>query len=90
MSLDNKKPRSKSGRRLRRKINTSAAISAAVMTAAVGVGAAGYLWYDAYYSTGWHTHAEGTYYIIPGEGERATGMQMISNALFAPRPFALK
>ena len=80
MSLEEKRVRSRSARRFRRKIGASAAISAMLMTGAVGAGAVGYLWYDAYYSAGWHTHSEGTYYIIPATGERATGMQMISNA----------
>lgn len=57
-------------------------MTALVCTAAVGVMAAGWLFYDAYYSAGWHTHSEGTYYILPENGARAVGMQMINNTSY--------
>ncbi|MBR4555833.1 MAG: cell wall-binding protein [Ruminococcus sp.] len=82
MGLDDKKLRPASAKRFDRKSKLIAVIGAAVCTAAVGAGAAGYLYYDAYYSSGWHTHAEGTYYIQPENGERAKGMQLINNTSY--------
>ena len=82
MSVDRKKKRPASARRFRRRITASAAFTSLIVTAGVGAGAAAYLYYDAFYSSGWHTHSEGTYYILSETGERATGMQSISNAMY--------
>ena len=60
----------------------SNAITALICTVAVGVGFTGYLYYMSYYSQGWHTHKEGTYYILKETGERATGYQIIENTCY--------
>ncbi|MBR1384749.1 MAG: cell wall-binding protein, partial [Ruminococcus sp.] len=65
--------------RIRKAGNDLAAI---IATGVVGLGFAAYLYYDSYYSAGWHTHAEGTYYIYKDTGERATGYQIIDNTCY--------
>ena len=57
-------------------------IAALVSTAVVGLGFTGYLVYQSFYSVGWHTHAEGTYYISPETNERVTGYQIIDNSCY--------
>ncbi|MBR1392892.1 MAG: hypothetical protein IJ561_03545 [Ruminococcus sp.] len=82
MSVENLGARSDSARRFRKKTNARAMLGAVICTGAVGVLAAGYLFYGAYYSSGWHTHSEGTYYIYSDTGARAVGMQTINNTTY--------
>lgn len=82
MSIENGRARSASGRKFRRRTQAAASFGALVCTGAVGLLAAGYLYYGAYYSSGWHTHSEGTYYILSETGTRAVGMQNINNTTY--------
>ena len=46
-------------------------IAAAVAcTIVMGAGFGGYLYYGAYYASGWHTHDGSTYYIVKETGEK--------------------
>ena len=62
--------------------STANMISALICTAAVGVVFSGHLIYQSYYSAGWHTHSEGTYYISPETNDRVTGYQIIDNTCY--------
>ena len=55
---------------------------AAACTIVMGAGFGGYLYYGAYYASGWHTHDGSTYYIIKETGEKALGYQIIDNTCY--------
>ena len=55
--------------------------AAAACTIVMGAGFGGYLYYGAYYASGWHTHDGSTYYIVKETGEKALGYQ-ITPAIF--------
>ncbi|MBR6101229.1 MAG: hypothetical protein IKP95_02280 [Ruminococcus sp.] len=82
ISLNDKQPRSRSARRFERRTRAKATAGAIICTAAIGLFAGAWLFYDSYYSAGWHTHSGETYYILPENGARATGMQMINNTSY--------
>lgn len=42
----------------------------AACTIVMGAGFGGYLYYGAYYASGWHTHDGSTYYIVKETGKR--------------------
>lgn len=82
MSIEEHRHRSRSARRFERRNKAKASVGALVCTAVVGLGSALWLFYDSYYSAGWHTHSGETYYIQAENGARATGMQMINNTTY--------
>ena len=55
---------------------------AAACTIVMGAGFGGYLYYGAYYASGWHTHDGSTYYIVKETGEKALGYQIIDNTCY--------
>ena len=56
--------------------------AAAACTIVMGAGFGGYLYYGAYYASGWHTHDGSTYYIVKETGEKALGYQIIDNTCY--------
>lgn len=82
MSIEGHKTRARSARRFNRKSRVAASLCALICTGVIGAASAGYLYYDAYYSSGWHTHSGNTYYISPESGEKVTGMQLINNTTY--------
>ena len=68
--------------RIARERSAKNTLAAFICTAVVGAGFSGYLYYQSYYAAGWHTHADGTYYISKETGEKDTGYQMIDNMCY--------